>query len=184
MFKYGGNKVANKRYISHEIVNTIKNRLAAWLTRPKGISARALCKSSKADSGRDREGYTWNRPLGSSPKSFLVPLLKRSASESASRLPDRYADSMDGPDACRQSREVKHLWDGWASSSWQIEWRRYYFSALPSDVEEGVNQSPHTATAWGPSMRKGAVCLFIGTAAPQSFVKKYKKIDEAGGKAM
>lgn len=65
------------------------------------------CKSSKADNGRDREEYTWNRSLGSSPKSFLVPLLNRSASESASRLPDRYADSMDGPDTCRQSREVK-----------------------------------------------------------------------------
>lgn len=52
-------------------------------------------------------------------------------------------------------------------------WAPLFLSStyLPSEVEEGVNQSPQTATAWGPSIRKGAVCLFIGTAAPQSFIK-------------
>lgn len=52
----------------------------------------------------------------------------------------------------------------------------------------GLNQSPHTATPSAPSIRKGAECLFIGTAAPHScpqsrvgYGEKREKIRVGGG---
>lgn len=44
--------------------------------------------------------------------------------------------------------------------------------ASPDELCNGLNQSPQTATPSGPSMRNGAECLFIGTAAPHSYPEK------------